>query len=115
MFGYYLRNGLIVLVVAMMFIALFDQRVVTGFGVESGMKTVASGIVSILDGWVLWAVLGAIAVLPFLLALAIDGKGQSAAGWLVVMGMLLSALLAGGYLVLLAVWQLIRLFRLFAT
>lgn len=115
MFGYYLRNGLIVLVVSMLILALFDQRVSTGFGVESGMKAAAGGIVSILDGWALWLVLGVVAVLPFLLAMAIDGKGQSAAGWLVVFGFLLSGLLVGGYLVLLVAWQVIRVIRLFMT
>jgi len=115
MFRDIFRTGLIALVISMVIIALFDPRVVTVFGLDSGGKTVASGIISILDGWLLWVMLAVVALLPFLLALGLDGKGQSAAGWLVFFGFLLSLALVGGYLVLFVAWQVIRLFRLFLS
>lgn len=56
---------------------------------------------------ILWVVLLVIIAIPALLTVMMDSKGQAAAGWLMLVGMTISAVLAAIYLVSLAVFLLV--------
>lgn len=58
--------------------------------------------------WVtLWIILLVIVALPALIAVLADSKGQAAAGWLMLMGIVVSAVLAAIYLATLAIFLLV--------
>lgn len=55
----------------------------------------------------LWVVLLGIVAIPALLTVMMDSKGQAAAGWLMLMGMVISAVLAAIYLVSLGTFLIV--------
>lgn len=56
---------------------------------------------------ILWVVLLIIIAIPALLTVLMDSKGQAAAGWLMLMGMAISAVLAAIYLVSLVIFLIV--------
>lgn len=59
--------------------------------------------------WVFWAILLAFVAVPALLGVALDGKGQGASGWFLLVGIILSIVLGIFYLIGLGIWSLLRL------
>lgn len=59
--------------------------------------------------WVFWAILLAFVAVPALLGMAVDGKGQGASGWILLIGIGLSIFLGIFYLIGLGIWSLVRL------
>lgn len=58
--------------------------------------------------WItLWIVLLVIVALPALVAVMADSKGQAAAGWLMLTGIVISAVLAAIYIATLAIFLLV--------
>lgn|GEM_PF-3701578 len=56
---------------------------------------------------ILWAVLLVIVALPALVSVLADSKGQAAAGWLMLTGIVISAVLAGIYLVTFTIFLIV--------